>query len=56
MVISSILAISIVIDSDRGHCYENLKKKIFTMKIELMTCIRMFLYAILFELPEMAQK
>ena len=27
MVISCILAISIVIDSDRGHCYEHLKKK-----------------------------
>ena len=27
LVISSILVISIVIDSDRGHCYEHLKKK-----------------------------
>ena len=29
MVISSILVISIVIDSDRGHCYEQLKKIIY---------------------------
>ena len=28
------LVISIVIDSDRGHCYEHLKKNQFTMKIE----------------------
>ena len=33
------LVISIVIDSDRGHCYEHLKKKQFTMKIERMSCI-----------------
>ena len=30
---------SIVIDSDRGHCYEHLKKKNFKMKIETVTCI-----------------
>ena len=38
-VISSILVISIVVDSDRGHCYEHLKKNQFTMKIERVTCI-----------------
>ena len=38
-VISSFLVISIVIDSYRGHCYEHLIKKKFTMKIERVTCI-----------------
>ena len=28
-----------IIDSDRGHCYNHLKKNQFTMKIERMTCI-----------------
>ena len=28
-----ILVISIVIDSDRGHCHEHFKKKLFMMKI-----------------------
>ena len=32
--------ISIVIDSDRGHCYEHFKKiNQFTLKIEPVTCI-----------------
>ena len=38
--ISSVLVISMVIDSDRGHCYNDLKKKNqFMMKIEHVTCI-----------------
>ena len=49
------LVISFVIDSDRGHCYEHLKKNQITMKIEPVTCIWMFVYAINFELPEMAK-
>ena len=53
--------ISIVIDSDRGHCYEHYDivtsiVTSITMKIERMTCIRMFVYVINFELPEMAKK
>ena len=51
-----ILVISIVIDSDGGHYYEHLKKNQFMMKIELMTCISMFVYAMIFELLEMAKK
>ena len=48
---------SIVIDCDRGHCYAHLKKKIIiTMKIEPVTYIWMFVYAINFELPVMAKK
>ena len=47
------MLISIVIDSDTGHCYEHLKKNQFTIKIELVTCIWMFVYAMIFELPEM---
>ena len=35
-----ILVVSIVIDSDGGHCYEHLKKKnLFVMKIERVTFI-----------------
>ena len=33
------LVSSIVIDSDRGHCYEYLKKNQITMKIEPVTYI-----------------
>ena len=46
----------IVIDCDRGHYYEHLKKNQIRMKIEPVTCIWMFVYVINFELPEMAQK
>ena len=38
MVISSILVISIVIDSDRG-LVTRIKKNIYMMKIERVTCI-----------------
>ena len=50
------LDFSIVIDSDRGHCYEHLKKNQIMMKIEPVTCIWMFGYAINFELKDMAKK
>ena len=41
----------------RGHWYEHFKiKNQFTMKIERVTCIWMFVHAMNFELPEMAQK
>ena len=40
--------ISIVIDSDRGHCYEHLKKNQFMMKIEPVTFIWMFVCAMNF--------
>ena len=53
---SQILAISIVIDSDSGHCYEHLKKSLFTMKIERVTFIRTFMFTMNFELPEMSKK
>ena len=33
------LVLSIVIDSDRGHCYEHFKKNQITMKIEPVTYI-----------------
>ena len=36
------LVISIIIDSDRGHCWVHLKK---TIKIEPVTCISMFVFA-----------
>ena len=42
------LIISIVIDSDRGHCYKHLKKIQFTMKIEPVTCIWMFVCVLKF--------
>ena len=45
-----------VIDSDRGHCYEHFKKNQFMTKIEHVTCIWMFVYVMNFELPEMAKK
>ena len=39
-IISSFLVISIVIDSDRGHCCKHFKKKyLFMMKIECVTFI-----------------
>ena len=49
---------SIVIDTDRGHCYEHFQKKKYQImiKIEPLTCIRMFRYEINFELPEIARK
>ena len=43
----SLFVISIVIDSDRGHCDEHLKKK-STMKIEHVTYIWMFVCAMNF--------
>ena len=36
-VIKGFWSLSIVIDSDRGHSYECLKKNQFTMKIEHVT-------------------
>ena len=43
VLISSILVISIVIDSDRGHCYEHLKKSIYdqnwTRDMYLNVCV-----------------
>ena len=54
-VIRSFFATSIVIDSDTGQRYEHLKKKQITMKIEPITCILMYVYAMNFELPEMAK-
>ena len=50
------MVISIVIDSDRGHCYEHLKKNQFPMKIERVTFIWTFMFTINFELPEMSKK
>ena len=50
-----VLVFFIVFDTDRGHCYEHLKKNQFTMKIERVTCICMFVYAMNFALPEMAK-
>ena len=50
------MLISIVIDFDRGHCYEHLKKNQITMKIEPVACIWMFVYAMNFELPEITKK
>ena len=35
----AVLVISIVIDCDRGHCYEHLKKNRIPMKIEPVTYI-----------------
>ena len=49
----TVLVISIVIDCDRGHCYEHFQKKnLIPMKIEPVTYISMFVYAMNFELPE----
>ena len=42
------MVISIVIDSDRGHCYEHFKKNQITMKIEPVTSIWMFVCAMNF--------
>ena len=51
------MVISIVIDSDWGHCYEHFKKEnLFMMKIELVTFIWMFMFMMNFELPEMSKK
>ena len=47
-IISSFLIVSIVIDSDRGHCYEHLNKNQFMMKIEPVTCIWMSVCAMNF--------
>ena len=49
------MGLSIVIDPDRGHCYEHLKKNQIKMEIEPVTYIWMFVYVINFELPEMAK-
>ena len=53
--ISIFCVISIVMIHDRGHCYEHFKKNQFTMKIEWVACIWMFVYAMIFKLPEMAK-
>ena len=47
----SVLVFSIVIDSDRGA----FKKSQFTLKIERLTYIWMFMYVMIFKLPEMAK-
>ena len=49
----AVLEISIVIDSDRGHCYEHLKKNDENWPV---TYIWMFVYSTNFELPEMSKK
>ena len=54
-VIRGFWVISIVIDFG-GHSYQCSKKNQITMKIEPVTCIWMFVYAMNFELPEMAKK
>ena len=55
MVISSILVISIVIDSDRGHCYEHLKKINLRWKLSAWHVFECLCMRLIFELPEMAK-
>ena len=51
------MVISIVIDSDRGHCYEHLKKKKSIYNENWMSDIYLIVYVYMnFELPEMSKK
>ena len=50
--ISSFFVISMVIDSDKRTLLEAFKKNQFTMKIEHVTCIWMFTYAMKFVCPK----
>ena len=52
--LSNFWVISIVINSDRRHCCEHLKKNM--MKIERVTCIWMFVYAMNFWAPRNGKK
>ena len=50
------LDFSIVIDSDKRTSLRAFQKNQITMKIEPLTCISMFVYAMNFEMPEMTKK
>ena len=55
VVISSILIISIVIDSDRGHCYEHLKNINLQRKLSVWHVFECLCTQLIFELKEIAK-